>query len=110
MTSPAENITSTDTNYGGNHTTEQAKDIFGIQYNGTVSDYFNRQTDNEIFQKGDPCSSQGKLGEINNNIQKIFVVLRGVQKYGSFYINTATNAVANLKSTISAITVLLLEF
>jgi len=104
MTSPAENVTTTDTNYGGNHTTKQAKDIFGMQYNGSISDYFNRQTDNEIFQKGDPCSSQGKLGEINNNIQKIFVVLRGIQKYGKFYISTATNAIANLKSTISAIT------
>ena len=90
--------------YGSNATSKEAFDLFGLQFSGSVSDYLNRLNDDEIFQKGDPCSSQGKLGEINTNIQKIFVVLRGIQKYGNFYINTATNAVSNLKSTIYAIT------
>ena len=77
--------------YGSDGTPKEALDLFGLQFSGSITDYLNRQNDDEIFQKGDPCSSQGKLGEINTNIQKIFVVLRGIQKYGNFYINTATN-------------------
>ena len=102
MTSSYENTTSSDTNYGGSSTVEEARVKFGQQYTGSVSQYFEGY--DEIFQKGDPCSSQGKLGEINNSLQKLFVVLRGVQKYGTYYINGAANAVANLKSTIYAIT------
>lgn len=94
----------TDSNYGGSSKSEDARIKFGLQFEGTVSDYLQRSNDNEIFQKGDPCASDGKLGEINTLLNKVFVVLRGVQKYGNFYLNTATNAVANLKSTISAIT------
>ena len=98
------NVNTSDQTQGGEGTTEQNNDIFGQRFTGSISDYLSRSTDNEIFQKGDPCSSQGKLGQINNSLQKLFVVLRGVQAYGDFYINTATNAVANLKSTIYSIT------
>ena len=98
------NVTTSHTPYGGNATSEEAQNLFGQQYWRSAIDNKSKILDDEIYQKGDPCSSQGKLGEINTNIQKIFVVLRGIQKYGNFYINAATNAVSNLKSTIYAIT------
>mgnify|MGYP001255625101 FL=1 len=102
MTKP--NAAVSQQSYSGDGSPSDWSDRFGVPYSYTVSAYLQRQNDDEIFQKGDPCSSKGKLGEINTNIQKIFVVLRGIQKYGNFYINAATNAVSNLKSTIYAIT------
>ena len=93
-----------DVNLGGSGTAAEAREKFGIQYYQTVSWNLEQIASEEIFSKGDPCKAEGTLGEINTNLQKLFVVLRGVQKYGDFYINGAINKVQNLKNTISAVT------
>ena len=93
-----------DQNFGGSGSASDAQKKFGIQYYQTVSWNLEQIASEEIFSKGDPCSGEGVLGDINTNINKLFVVLRGVQKYGDFYINGAINKVQNLKNTISSIT------
>ena len=93
-----------DQNLGGSGSAEESQEKFGIQYYQTVSWNLEQIAAQEIYSKGDPCSGKGALGDINTNINKLFVVLRGVQKYGNFYINGAINKVQNLKNTISSVT------
>ena len=90
--------------FGGSGSPEDAQNAFGQQFDGSAHDNSSKLHDAEIFDKGDPCASEGKLGEINTNLNKLFVFLRGVQKYGDLYINGAINKVQKLRNTISAIT------
>ena len=75
-----------------------------IEHWQTVSGALEAKAKKELYSKGDPCSNKGTLGEINMNLHKMFEILRGVQKYGNFYINGAINKVENLRSEITAIT------
>ena len=90
-----------ETSMGGE---EKEDEKYGIKYYQTVAWNLEQIAKEEIYSKGDPCDSKGGLSDINRNLQKLFVFLRGVQKYGNFYINGAINKVQNLKNTISAIT------
>ena len=90
-----------ETSMGGK---EKEDEKYGIKYYQTVAWNLEQIAKEEIYSKGDPCDSKGGLSDINRNLQKLFVFLRGVQKYGNFYINGAINKVQNLKNTISAIT------
>tara|TARA_Y100000004_G_scaffold110236_1_gene123709 strand:+ start:2417 stop:4882 length:2466 start_codon:yes stop_codon:yes gene_type:complete len=64
--------------------------------------YFLRKIDTKR-RAADPCGD-GTLGEINIAIQKLFIALKGVQKYKSTYVDGAINKVANLRATISKLT------
>ena len=83
---------------------EKSDEKYGIKYYQTVAWNLEQIAKEEIYSKGDPCDSKGGLSDINLNLQKMFVFLRGIQKYGDFYINGAINKIQNLKNTISAIT------
>lgn len=49
---------------------------------------------------GNPCG-EGTLGEINNALQKLFIILKGVKKYADVYINGTINKIQKLKGQIS---------
>jgi len=51
----------------------------------------------------DPCG-EGALGEINVFIQKIFITLKGIQKYKDVYVDGAINKIASIKPLISKLT------
>jgi len=75
-----------------------------FSYKGSVSDALLSSYNEEEYDSGDPCKQKGALGGIAMNIEKLFTVLKSVEKYGDLYINGAINKVANLQSKISAIT------
>ena len=75
-----------------------------FSYKGSVSDALLSSYNEEEYDSGDPCKQKGALGGIAMNIDKLFTVLKSVEKYGDLYINGAINKVANLQSKISAIT------
>ena len=75
-----------------------------LSYKGTAADAFLESIKDEEYDSGDPCKQKGALGGVAMNIEKLFIILRGVEKYGDLYINGAINKVENLKSKITAIT------
>ena len=56
------------------------------------------------YSTGDPCKDADGTDSIAVEIEKLFIRLKAVQKYGDFYINGAINKVENIQSQISAIT------
>ena len=90
-----------ETSHGGQ---EKSDEKYGIKYYQTVAWNLEQIAKQEVYSTGDPCGGKGELSEISINLQKLFVFLRGVQKYGNFYINGAINKVQNIKNTISSIT------
>ena len=61
--------------------------------------------DKKEYSTGDPCKDADGTDSIAVEIEKLFTVLKAVQKYGDFYINGAINKVENIQSQISAVTV-----
>ena len=94
----------TDANLSGSGTAQQAKERFGFQHYQSVSWNLAQMRRDDIYRKGDPCAADSELSEISTNIQKMFVILRGVQNYGDFYINGAINKVEDLRGKLSSIT------
>ena len=60
--------------------------------------------DEEEYSTGDPCKNEDGTDSIAVQIEKMFILLKSVQKYGDLYINGALNKVENLQSKITAIT------
>ena len=60
--------------------------------------------DQEIHTTGDPCKNKDGTDSIAVEIEKLFIRLKAIQKYGDFILNTVSNSVENIQSTISAIT------
>lgn len=75
-----------------------------FSYKGSVSDILLSSYNEEEYDSGDPCKQKGAMGGIAMNIEKLFTVLKSVEKYGDLYINGTINKVANLQAKISAIT------
>ena len=75
-----------------------------FSYKGSVSDALLSSYNEEEYDSGDPCKQKGAMGGIAMNIEKLFTVLKSVEKYGDLYINGAINKVANLQAKISSIT------
>lgn len=79
----------------------------GISYWQTASMQQFIDWSNVKYSVGDPCGD-GTLGQINNTLQKLFIFLRGVQKYNDLYVNGTINKISNLqgqiKKFVSAIT------
>ena len=73
-------------------------------YTGSFADIFLRDENENEYDSGDPCKQKGAMGGIAMNIEKLFTVLKSVEKYGDLYINGTINKVANLQAKISAIT------
>jgi len=75
-----------------------------FSYKGSVSDILLSSYNEEEYDSGDPCKQKGAMGGIAMNIEKLFTILKSVEKYGDLYINGTINKVANLQAKISAIT------
>ena len=75
-----------------------------FSYKGSVSDILLSSYNEEEYDSGDPCKQKGAMGGIAMNIEKLFTVLKSVEKYGDLYINGTINKVANLQAKISSIT------
>ena len=75
-----------------------------FSHKGSVTDALLSSYNDEEYDSGDPCKQKGAMGGIAMNIEKLFTVLKAVEKYGDLYIDGAINKVANLQSKISSIT------
>ena len=75
-----------------------------FSFKGSVTDALLSSYNDEEYDSGDPCKQKGALGGVAMNIEKLFTVLKAVQKYGDLYIDGAINKVADLQSKISSIT------
>jgi hypothetical protein len=71
----------------------------GISYWQTASMSQFNDWSSVKYSVGDPCGD-GTLGQINTTLQKLFIFLRGVQKYSDLYINGTINKIKNLQGQI----------
>ena len=66
----------------------------------SVGAAFAREQENYDYDLGSENCGEGTLGQINTNIQKFFIFLKGIKKYEQLYIQGTINKVANLQSNI----------
>ena len=69
-------------------------------YYNSLGAAFAREQDNYEYDIGSENCGEGTLGQINTNIQKFFIFLKGIKKYEQLYIQGTINKVANLQSNI----------
>jgi len=71
-------------------------------WNSAANSKFNYWA-NYKWNIGDPCGD-GQMAKIHRSLHKFFITIKGIKKYGDFYLNGAINKVQNLQSTIKATT------
>ena len=69
-------------------------------YHQSVGAAFAREQEKYEYDVGSENCGQGTMGQINTNIQKFFIFLKGIKKYEQLYIQGTINKVANLQSNI----------
>ncbi len=69
-------------------------------YYQSVGAAFAREQDSYDYDIGSENCGEGQLGQINTNIQKFFIFLKGIKKYEQLYVQGTINKVANLQSQI----------
>ena len=75
--------------------------ISPLTYKGTAAYAESFQRNSDSYTIGTEKCGKGLSGEINTNIQKLFIFLKGIKQYGSLFTNGATNKTANLRTQIS---------
>ena len=71
-------------------------------WNSAANSKFNYWA-NYKWNIGDPCGD-GQMAKIHRSLHKFFITIKGIKKYGDFYLNGAINKVQNLQATIKATT------